>query len=608
MTFLPLQLPPGIVRGANPDDAPGRWYEGSLVRWRDGVMEPVGGWSLVSSTALSSPPRKIHQWRRNNQLAGTLIGTDTTLMADESGVYINVAPVDLVPLTYSSTSGGYGAGLYSASTYGTARPASTNLSPRRPAWTFSNWGEDILAVASSDGRLLYYSSSSPTTDAVPVGVYYITSIARVSNVVTVTTSAPHNLSSGNLVSITDVPTTSFNTTSASVTVTGATTFTYAQTAADASWSISNPYPNGGAVNALAEEKGFALDFTDNTYALYYRARVQDLSVPTSNRAVIVTPERHAMLLQAGGEPRRVAWSSREDYTDWNFASTTNTAGYLDMQSETPLYTLTAVREGTLVWSYNRAFLMRYVGQPFIYGADELGTTQLYAPNAFAEFDGRCVWMDASGFMVYAGGAMQPLACPLTDYVFSNIDPTHGPRVSHAAVNGKFDEVWFFYPTTGNSECDRYVVWNWSENWWSMGALSRSAAFPAGVNTNPLMATPTGVIYKHEDGWAYDAFDFANNIFITSSTLNMPGDEDVMSIQQVVPSNGGNYGLTKYTFYTRMTPGGAERQFGPYTSRNDGYVDTRVIGRDVRIKVGANAAGDWSIGRLRMKIGSGGGKR
>lgn len=39
-----------------------------------------------------------------------------------------------------------------------------------------------------------------------------------------------------------------------------------------------------------------------------------------------------------------------------------------------------------------------------------------------------------------------------------------------------------------------------------------------------------------------------------------------------------------------------------------WMDTRVTGRDVRVKIGANAAGDWSIGRLRLKIGSAGGRR
>lgn len=574
MTYMPIQLPPGIVRGANPDDTPGRWYDGSLVRWREGIMEPVGGWSRVTSTPLGSTPRAIHQWRRNNNSLMTLIGCDSHLYADDSGAYVNVAPADLVALTTTSGAG-FGAVTYGTSTYGTPRSGTTTLTPRREAWSFANWGEDVLAVASTDGRLLYFDSSSPSAVCSVVGVYAISSISRASNVTTVVTSTAHNLSSGEAVKVSGVTDNTFNVASTTVTVTNSTTFTYSNTGSDGSSS-------GG--------------------------KITDLTVPSSNQGVIVTPERHAMLIGAGGEMRRVAWSSREDYTDWNYASTTNTAGFLDLQSETPLLAAGAVREGTLVWSGNRAFLVRYVGVPFIYGADELGSTKLYAPNAYAEFDGRAVWLDESGFMVYGSGSMQPLPCPLSDYIFSDIDPEQGPRLAHASVNGKFDEVWFWYPSLGATECDKYVVWNWSENWWSMGSLARTAMFPAGVGSYPLMTGTDKHLYRHEDGWTYDAFNCANNIYVASGTINLPDGERNMTISQLLPSNGGNYDLTKYTFFTRLTPNGTERQFGPYYSRSDGYVDCRVSGRDVRIRICANDAGDWSIGRMRMKLGAAGGRR
>ena len=571
MTYMPIQLPPGIVRGANPDDAPGRWFDGNLIRWRDGVMEPVGGWSKVTTAALGSTARLIHQWKANNSLTMTLIGCDQHLYADDSGAYVDVTPADLVALN-SSTGGGYGASTYGSSTYGTPRTGTSSLTPRREAWTLANWGEDVLGVASSDGRLLYFDASSPTIDVTVVGVYAISTISRTSNVTTIVTSAPHNLTTADLVKIAGVTDATFNISSVSATVTNSTTFTYANAG-------SNGSSSGGSV--------------------------QDLTVPTGNRAVVVTPERHAVLIGAGNQPRRVAWSSREDYTDFNFTSTTNTAGFLDLQVETNLVTGTGVREGTLIWSMNRVVLMRYVGLPFIYGFDELGTTSIYSPNSFAEFDGRCVWIDSSGFMIYEGGSMKPLACPLTDYIFSDIDPLYGPRVSHASINGKFDEVWFYYPSNGSTECDRYVVWNWAENWWSMGTLARTAAIGAGVGAFPLMTGTDNHLYQHEYGWTYDAFSCANNIFIASGTINLPGVEQSMNITQVVPSNGGNYALTKYTLFTRMTPNGTERQFGPYYSRSDGYVDTRATGRDVRIRICANDAGDWSIGRLRMKISAGG---
>lgn len=571
MAFLPLKLPPGIVRGANPDDAPGRWYDGSLIRWREGVMEPVGGWSKVTKTALASKVRRMHQWRRNNGQPMMLLGADAALYADNSGSFVDVSPSGLTALTSGGTTAGYGASTYGSSTYGTARTGTTTLTVNRPAWTFASWGEDAIAVASTDGRMLYYKSGSPTTACVPIGSYAISSISRTTNVATVVTSTAHNLTTGDVVQISGVTQTAFNTSSTSVTVTNATTFTYSNTGTDGSSS-------GGTV--------------------------RDISVPTGNRGVVVTAERHVMLLQAGGEARRVAWSSREDHTDWNYASTTNTAGFIDIQTETPLLAGTRVREGVLVWSENGAFLMRYLGQPFIYGSDELGSAKLYAPNAYAEFEGRCAWMDATGFMYYEGGMIKQLPCPLSDFVFSNIDPLYGPRVSHAAVNGKFNEIWFFYPSTGSTECDRYVAWNWSEDYWSMGTLARTAAYPAGVQTYPLMAGTDSHLYQHENGWTYDGLA-ADNIYIASSTINIPGDEQAMHITQLLPSNGGNYALTKYELYTRMTPNGAERSFGPYNSRSDGYVDTRAVGRDVRIRISGRSSGDWSIGRIRMKVSAGG---
>jgi hypothetical protein len=572
MTFLPIQLPPGIVRGANPDDAPGRWNDGSLIRWREGVMEPVGGWSRITSAPLGSLCRRIHQWRRNNGNAMTLLGSDEHLYTDNSGTFVDVAPSDLVNLNSAGVEGGYGAVTYGTGDYGTARSGTTTLTPNRPAWTFSNWGEDVITVASTDGRLLYYDASSVSTDAAVVGVYNVSTISRTSNVTTIVTDTPHNLTSGDTIAVSGVTDNSFDTTLATVTVTDGTTFTYPNTGSDGSSSSG---------------------------------QVRDLSVPNNNRAVIVTPERHVVVLQPDGNPRRIAFSSREDFTDWNFASTTNTAGFIDVQSETQLFALEAVREGTLIWSESRAYLMRYIGQPFIYGVDELGSTRLYAPNAFAQFDGRCVWMDSSGFMLYEGGSMKSLPCPLSDYIFSNIDLLYGPRVSHAAINGKFDEVWFFYPSIGSQECNRYVVWNFSENHWSMGTLARTAAIGAGVSQYPVMTGTDKHLYQHEDGWTYDGFQCADNVFISSGTINLPGGENSLHITQLVPSNGGNYDLTKYTLYTRMTPNGAERQFGPYFSRADGYVDTRAVGRDVRIRICANDAGDWSIGRIRMKVASGG---
>jgi hypothetical protein len=498
MTVTTLQLPPGVVRGANPDDAPGRWFECNLVRWRDGIMEPVGGWQRMTETPLKGVPRTLVEWRNNENRLRYLVGTDQALYAEDEGKWADITPVGFVPFDIATTTGGYGSANYGTGLYGGQADGPTALIADRPMWSFANWGEDMLAVASTTGELLYYKQGIPSVAPTVVA-----------------------------------------------------------------------------------------------------------SAPKQNRAVVATAERHAMLLGIGGDKRDIGWSSREDYTDFDFASTTNTAGRIPLRAETPIINGVNVREGVLIFTETEAHLARYVGIPYIYGAEILGSANLFAPQAFAEFDGKCAWWDWAGFMLYDGGAIRPLACPLNDYVFSDINKTLAPRVSFAFILGSFNEIWWHYPSADSSECDRFIVWNYTENWWSMGKLARSAGYRAGAGQHPTLASPDGHLYRHESGWDYDTFDCAGGVFIASGTLNVGEGEQSMHINQLIPSNGKRYDLTKYTLFTRMTPGQAEVVSGPYLARADGYVDTRAQGRDVRLRICANGPGDWSIGRIRMNIHAGG---
>jgi hypothetical protein len=55
------------------------------------------------------------------------------------------------------------------------------------------------------------------------------------------------------------------------------------------------------------------------------------------------------------------------------------------------------------------------------------------------------------------------------------------------------------------------------------------------------------------------------------------------------------------FYSRFTPGGAETAYGPYTVRTDGYLDCRVAGRDIRLRIEAAEDGFFSFGQSRLDV-------
>lgn len=499
MAQVPLQIPPGLVRGATPYDTPGRWYDMNLVRWRGGHAMPVGGWNRVTSTPLDSAVRRINVWRNNANTRMVLVGTDAKLYVDQ-GSYVDITPSGFSPLSGMGTSGGYGTFNYGQSTFGTARALPSPIYSPYPYWTFGMWGEDVILTANSDGHLFHYAQSTPTT-------------------------APTVIS----------------------------------------------------------------------------------GAPTGNNAVIVTPERHAMVFGTGGDGRKVAWCSREDYTDWNYASTTNTAGFLNLTSRTPLLKGVIVQEGILAFSYTDIFLLQYVGQPYIYGGTApISSTSMFNPNCIATFNGKAVWPSRMGFQLYAGGFVQPLDCPILGDLFEDMDPLWGPFRIHGSHNGVFPEIWWFYPSNGSQECDRYVIWNYAENWWGWGALPRSAMSEADAYKLPYMGSPTGIMYQHEDGWLDAGNSRVGSVWLESSALNLDMGT-TLDVSQMRIATGHGAGDLTVTAYGQYAPEGAEYTFGPFIPRSDGYTDARFSAASARLRFTGATDDNWSLGKIFLDVMPGSGR-
>ena len=64
--------------------------------------------------------------------------------------------------------------------------------------------------------------------------------------------------------------------------------------------------------------------------------------------MLVTSERAVVLLGAGGNKRRVAWSDFENYNGWTFNSTGGQAGYIDIEATAPIVSGIRVKEGILI--------------------------------------------------------------------------------------------------------------------------------------------------------------------------------------------------------------------------------------------------------------------
>ena len=578
MPLVPIDVPPGVVRRATPLQSAGRYWDANLIRWQSGKLLPVGGWQRITETPLTSTPRAIFPWNTNSGNSLTLIGCDNGIFSLEGGTYTDVTPDDFVPIEGTDV-GGYGAYDYSALLYGDdtdptyPRPQSSQFFAPF-SWTIDNWGEDALSVASSDGRLLHYQEGENNLHQ--VGVTSIITADRASNIITVTTLDHHGLFTGDSVVISGVSVGSMNGTFIITSTPTDDSFTYSDSGTDTTGT-------GGTASTL-------------------------IPVPTNNRGVIVTTERYAVLYGVGGNARPVAWSNQEDYTNWDFANTTTTAGFLDLDTTDIIIMATSVREGILIWTSNEAWLMRYIGLPFVYSIERIGFgCGLLAPKSFATTAGRCIWMGREGFWIYDGGVVKPLACDVGAYVFSNIDEDFGVSISHGSDNGVFPEAWFWYPSVGSSVPNRYVVYNYSEGWWSIGEMERSASVGAGIFKSPISASSGGTLYFQEDGWTDAGMPITTDRYAETASINVLGGNRIANITQAITDSGSTYDATHLTVYSAFTPQGAETISGPYAARPDGYTDVRASGRDFRVKITATKDEEWSIGQVRLDVKPGGGR-
>jgi hypothetical protein len=170
--FITISPPPGFKSHGVDLDSAGRWIDGTLIRWKNQSMRPVGGWQTWDiqasggSTSVELPvghaiPRRSHGWFNNNESPYIAVSTaDAIYVAAVDGTVTEVTPATLVVGNSTSTENlSYGGKLYGRSTYGTPR-TSDGVAVQATVWSLDNWGEDLVALSEADTSLWYWDSSA----------------------------------------------------------------------------------------------------------------------------------------------------------------------------------------------------------------------------------------------------------------------------------------------------------------------------------------------------------------------------------------------------------------------------------------------------------------
>jgi hypothetical protein len=320
------------------------------------------------------------------------------------------------------------------------------------------------------------------------------------------------------------------------------------------------------------------------------------NAPENNQAVLVTDERFLFALGAGGNPRKVQWSDQEDNTTWT-PSTLNQAGDFELTSVGTLQCGKRFRGSALLFTDVDVHVATYIGPPYVYSFERAGTgCGVISKQSVGVNDNAAIWMSQNGFWYY-DGFVKPLASDVSDYVFSSINRTQASKV-YCVHNSKFGEMWWFYPSATSNENDSYVLFNYRENHWSIGLLSRTAGTDAGVLANTLMTSPNGFVYEHEVGFDYDGA----KPYVESGPIEIATGDRVVSVNEMVPDEN-TQGDVQARFSTRFYPNAPEFKFGPYSMANPTPV--RITGRQIALRIEGVTNTSWRVGVPRLNVVIGG---
>ena len=718
MPLSKLKFRPGINRDRTDLAQMGGWYDGNLVRFRDGYPEKFGGWQAATITPYIGEAVKLYVYALDTgaEIAGlattkkiyirvgtslfditpiratfitpatnncfttnTTVGTTGQVLVTivghgaETGDFVTFTGATAVggitatqinlefevtvlsdntftiqtagTATSVATGGGtsivaafqinigadasvagygWGAGTWSRGVWGGASttPAIVNV---RLVF-MDNFNNDLIFNLNNEGSIFYWTynstfsnravllSSLPGAIAVPqktektlfapsghllalgASAYSetatagatISGITSTGTTATVTTATAHGRAVNDYVFLFGQITTAYSGTYQIITVPSATTFTYTLLA-----STTSPAATAGSYQAI--------DYTAGDYDPML-IRFADVNADIGPKPEVWNPQL------------------------------ANSAGFLFVKEGSRIITGANVRQETLIWTDTSLSTLQFLGTAEVFGLQLLSSdTNIMGANAYADVNNNVYWMGTDNFFVY-DGRVNVLKCPLTRYVFEDINRAQSQLI-YGGTNKEFNEVIWFYCSGGvtpSTSIDRYVVYNYRDDIWYYGQLNRTTWFDAGVSRFPL-ATSGGYIYSHENGpnngQPLGAAPLAISSFIESAFMDIDEGEQFMLTKRVIPdvdftaSQTVNpvtgvtltpavdmaIAVTKFPGAATSTTDAAgatlTRGVTTATGTIDQYTDQvfiRARGRQMNFKISSNTVGtQWQLGDSRV---------
>ena len=609
MPLKKLLLKAGVNRENTRYTSEGGWYECDKIRFRQGTPEKIGGWQRISSTTFQGVCRSLWNWVTlgSKNLIG--VGTNLKFYLENGGAYNDITPLRAtVVLTdpFETTSGS-------------------------PIVTVTD-----ASGGYADGDFVTFSGASAVGGLTLNDEYQIT-LTIVANEYTIDAGANASSSA-----------TGGGTVTAAYQINVGTAFAIplvgwgASSWGSGTWGVGSVSTNSIRLwsqsnfgeDLIFGPRGGAVYYWDATSGLTSRAvELSTLAgasnVPTDQNFIEISDINRFVFAFGANEfasatvnPMLVRWSDQGNALNWTPSATTQ-AGFLTLSRGSKLVTAKQSRQEVLVWTDSALYSMQYVGAPVVWAAQLVGENiSIAGQNAVAYANGVAYWMGKDKFYKY-DGRTTPLRCDLRQFIFNDFNTQQYDQVV-AGTNESYHEIWWFYCSTDQTTSDRYVVYNYMEDVWYYGTMSRSAWLDSGLRDHPLGATYSSNLVNHEQGVDdnENATTLPIHAYVASAEFDLDDGHQFAFIWRILPDirfDGSTSGSPSATmtllplansgsgYSDPASVGGNNAQAVTRTAvlpveQFTGQIYTRVRGRQLAMKVESTGLGvTWQLGAPRLDM-------
>jgi len=323
------------------------------------------------------------------------------------------------------------------------------------------------------------------------------------------------------------------------------------------------------------------------------------------------------------DPLLVRWSDQENPYEW-VPAVTNQSGEFRLNVGSFIVCGRSTRQEILVWTDAAIYSMQYLGPPYVWGFQLLqDNISIMGPNASITVNNITYWMGTDKFYRYTG-RVETLPSTLRQYVYQDINQDQNFQVFAGSIEG-YNEIWWFYCSANSNIVDRYVIYDYLDDVWAYGTMSRTAWLDSGLRTFPMGADAANYrILYHENGNddVSGLTPVPINAYVQSSDFDIGDGHNFGFVWRILPDltfNGSNSNLPEVTMtvlprVNSGTPYGTPDNPRVLSTQNysvqktyavqqfTGQVYTRIRGRQMAFRIESNNLGvAWQMGYPRIDI-------